>query len=195
MSLANITWTNPGDVGKYTVDGDNTFRRSAASSAWDCGAISARSIASGKDGYVTFKTKELATAKICGLTNGDPDYSYAGVDFGIFTHVGTSKFRVMENGSFVADLASYSAAGDLNQVLKISVESGVVKYYVDDVLKYTSLQSPTFPLIVDCSINSPNGTISECQFDNDTSVILGGVGCLVNNNLTGSNLIGSKLIG
>ena len=45
-------------------------------------------------------------------------------------------------------------------VFRIAVESGVVKYYKNGTLFYTSTVAPVYPLLVDSSILSLNGTVT-----------------------------------
>jgi len=47
-------------------------------------------------------------------------------------------------------------AYDLNS---IAVEGGVVKYYRNGVLQYTSAQSPSYPLLVDVSLESTSASV------------------------------------
>src|SRR5204863_9018852 len=49
------------------------------------------------------------------------------------------------------------AVGD---VVRVSVEGGLVKYYRNGVLVFTSAAPPVYPLLVDTAINSLLGTLS-----------------------------------
>ena len=40
-----------------------------------------------------------------------------------------------------------------------AVESGVVKYYQNGALKYTSAKPPSLPLLLDTSLNSVGGAV------------------------------------
>ena len=44
-------------------------------------------------------------------------------------------------------------------VYKVAVEAGVVKYYQNGALKYTSALAPTLPLLLDASINTVGGAV------------------------------------
>ncbi|MFN7655567.1 MAG: T9SS type A sorting domain-containing protein, partial [Cyclobacteriaceae bacterium] len=53
-----------------------------------------------------------------------------------------------------------------NDVFKIAVEANVVKYYQNNVLRYISATAPTLPLLVDVSINTTGGTITNAIVSN-----------------------------
>jgi hypothetical protein len=56
-----------------------------------------------------------------------------------------------------------------NDEFKISVESNVVKYYRNDIWVYSSAVSPTLPLLVDVSINSSAGTVTNARVVNNSN--------------------------
>src|SRR5437762_10132063 len=55
-----------------------------------------------------------------------------------------------ESGNLRGDFGTYAASDRL----KVAVESGVVKYYRNGTLLYTSTVAPTYPLQVDSSLNT-----------------------------------------
>ncbi len=85
-----------------------------------------------------------------GLSNGDTDQGYADIDFAFYTYPGTGQLLVYEKGTYRGQFGAY-AAGD---TLRVAVASGVVKYYRNGALLYTSLQAPVLPLRVDTSLYS-----------------------------------------
>ena len=60
-----------------------------------------------------------------GLSNGDTDQGYADIDFAFYTYPATGQLMVYEKGVYRGQFGAY-AAGD---TLRVSVESGVVKYW------------------------------------------------------------------
>ena len=93
---------------------------------------------------------------MCGLANGDTDQGYADIDFAPY-YVGDGKIYIYEKGIYRGSFGAY-ASGDK---LKVAVESGVVKYYRNGTLLYTSTQAPTLPLRADASIYSAGTTIQD----------------------------------
>ena len=58
-------------------------------------------------------------------SNGDTDQGYADIDYAFYTYPGTGQLMVFEKGVYRGPFGAY-AAGD---TLRVSVESGVVKYW------------------------------------------------------------------
>src|SRR2546423_7414278 len=114
------------------------------SSTWDAGAVSSLAIVSG-DGYVQATVDALNTYRMFGLSNGDTNQTHTDIDFAAY--MAGSTLMVYERGAYKGSFGSL-AIGD---VIRVSVESGVVKYYRNGTLIYTSTASPTYPLLLDTS--------------------------------------------
>ena len=145
--LTHTTWTNfyKSEVLKSALIRNN------ANSAWDSGARSKQSFSG--DGYAEFKIKfNTGRNFFFGLGNTDVDQGYADVDFAIY-YLSNGETYVYESGLNLGLIQVFDPTSDAyDAIFKVAVESGVVKYYIDDVLKYTSGVSPTFPLAVDTSM-------------------------------------------
>jgi hypothetical protein len=136
-----------------TVTGTTLQKTGGCGSCLDAGGISATTIASG-DGYIQF-TPSWGTRLYAGFS-ADRTNSTA-VDqiqyaFSFWTD-GTwdiREFNVYKTGGT-------HTAGD---VFKISVEAGVVKYYRNAALVYTSTAAPVYPLGLDVTFLTINGTVS-----------------------------------
>src|SRR5205085_226055 len=100
------------------------------------------------DGYAQASVDDTTTYKLFGLSYGDSNANQADVDFALYMAGGVLK--VYESGLLKGNFGSY-VAGDL---LKVSAENGAAKYYRNGTLIYTSSAHPTYPLLVDTSINS-----------------------------------------
>src|SRR5205807_299916 len=87
------------------------------------------------------------------LSNGDSGVQFSDINFAAYLAGNT--LMVYENGAFKGRFSSLTP-GD---IVKVAVESGVVKYYRNGVLVYTSAMAPTYPLLFDSSINSRFGKI------------------------------------
>ena len=152
----NVSWQNI--VGVSIVD--NTDMTKTASERWgNAGASSVQSLPSG-DGYVTTTIDERDTHRMIGLSNGDSNQHYSDGDF--FIYPGANRMLyVSEDGLFKAIFGWYQT-GD---ILKVAVESDVVKYYQNDILLYTSLQTPVYPLLVDTALYNNGATLKDIQID------------------------------
>jgi len=103
---------------------------------------------------------------IFGLSNGDGGQDYTDIDFAIHLQGeagwpgdlvifegGAEKHRInstQQNPAYVA--------GD---VLKVAVTNGVVRYYKNEVLLYTSQSTPVFPLLLDASVFHLNAKVQD----------------------------------
>ena len=155
-SSREVVWAS---VVGATASGNDLTK--TASSGWDnAGAVSAQQLASG-DGYVETTVSETNRGRMFGLSSGDTDQGYADIDFAFYMHNASTLF-VYEGGTArTASLGTY-ATGD---ILKVAIESGVVKYYQNDTLLYTSLVTPTYPILVDTALNTISATITDTVVD------------------------------
>ncbi len=152
LATENVVWTNASN--NVAVNGNNLTKSSGSSNLWDAGASSTKALAYG-DGYVEFGVGEANTNRMCGLSNGDTNKSYSDIDFALYPSA-DGTLRVYEKGNPIAIVGSYSAT----DVFRVSVEGGVVKYWQNGVLKWTSSAIPNYPLLVDTSLYTPNSTIN-----------------------------------
>ena len=147
--VEEVVWTKA--VGVNVMG--NSLKKTAAA-GWNAGASSTRSIAAG-DGYVEFTVSETNTNRMAGLSNGDENQNYTEIDFAIYAHA-TGVIYVEEGGSAHGPYGSY-AVGDK---LRVAVENGLVKYYKNSTLLYTSGNAPLYPLLVDTSFHGGGSTIT-----------------------------------
>jgi hypothetical protein len=78
------------------------------------------------------------------------------IDFGL-RFWSTGGVGVQENGVYIS-ISKYYKGGDL---FRIAVASGVVRYYQNGALLYTSARTPSFPLLVDTSFLDRGGALSK----------------------------------
>ncbi|HEY6329681.1 MAG TPA: PKD domain-containing protein [Blastocatellia bacterium] len=130
-----VTWTN---VVGCSVNG-STLKKTASTTWGNAGAGSVQSIASG-DGYVTFTAAENNMQRIVGLATKNFAQDSGDVSFGIMLGDGT--FSVNESGQSNTNSSNYSV-GD---TFKVSIDSGLVHYWHNGVVFYTSSLKPAYPL-------------------------------------------------
>jgi len=155
-TVQNVTWQNAVGV---TVSGSNLTK--TATDGWgNAGASSssAQSIPSG-DGYVEFSTNENNHGKMGGLSNGNPAQDYTKINFAMNINSAGS-INIYESGILKATGISTYIAGD---VLRIAVVSGVVNYYKNGTLLYTSSIMPVYPLLFGTALNQSGGTITNAK--------------------------------
>lgn len=150
-----IIWQNLVDV---TPSG-NTITKTTPN-GWGAGASGASSvqyIPAGYQGYVGFGMTN--NAGMAGLSNGDPDADYLSIDYAIQAGPNYGNTVVIyENGVQKATSPILYNASD---VYRVAVESGVVKYYQNGTLIYTSTQAPTYPLLFDTALYANGGKIKD----------------------------------
>ena len=142
------------------LNSSNGLTKTSQSAGWNAGAISTKTISS--NGYVEFSTDELSTGKVCGLNHNNTGQSYTEIDFAISLGAGNI-VRIFQNGASInnpstgaVSFGPYTTADRF----RVAVENGIVKYYKNGALLYTSSLTPTFPLVVDTSLHTPGATIS-----------------------------------
>jgi hypothetical protein len=105
---------------------------------WNASAISIGFF--NTDGYASFSIQANSIGVVAGLNNTDTSAgsAYEAIKFGIKSSQG--QYQVVESGVTKTALAAFADTS----VLKIKISFGVVTYYVDDVLIYTSLATPDY---------------------------------------------------
>jgi hypothetical protein len=130
----------------------------------DAGAVSQQKLTSG-DGYLEFTAVETNKTRFCGLTRNPSGTEYAAIDFAIKLQ-GSGIADVRENNVYKGETTYRS--GD---VFRISVESGVVKYYKNGSVFYTSARPPTYPLVADASLINVSGTVGSAAIAATTGTL------------------------
>jgi len=148
-AIQGVTWMNV--VGAAAVDDD--LSKTDTGTLWNAGAASVQTLAG--DGYAEFTTGESTTQKMVGLSSGDAGQHYSDIDFALYLK-GNGTFDIDEAGVQVVANAGTYAAGDL---FRVQVLAGVVTYWKNGALVYTSTGAPVFPLLVDTSLRTPGATV------------------------------------
>ena len=145
----NVSWTNTVGV---SVNG-NSLTKTAAGGWGNSGASSIQTIASG-NGYVEFTASETTTSRMIGLSKGDANQDYTDIDFAAY--LDAQNLCVYEGGVARGCFSTY-VSGDM---IRVAVESGIVKYKKNGVVVYTSSVAPNYPLLVDTALWPNGGTLS-----------------------------------
>ncbi len=126
------------------------------------------------DGYftITKETKNNKPASIVtsqnrayiGLTNTASSSYYNYADY-MISGIG-GKIKITEGDTFGENIGNFGKAS-VGDELKIAVESGVVNYYKNDELLYTSTQVPVFPLMIETVLTDSFVTINNVKIHGD----------------------------
>jgi len=148
VSTEDVIWTahvNASSAG-------NNLSKTTGSVAWDASAISTRGIIS-PGGYLEVSASLSPNVAMVGLANGNANSGYSDIDYALYMASGT--LYIYEGGLNRGSFGTLAASDKL----RVSVESGVVKYRKNGNLVYTSALAPTYPLLVDASLNSSGAAI------------------------------------
>ncbi|HEX8221736.1 MAG TPA: PA14 domain-containing protein [Chloroflexia bacterium] len=147
-----VTWAGMQNV-TVTGTGNSIKKTSGGEWVWDATGVSSKGILSGDGSVQATLNGGDGSRRHFGLGIGNSNASYEDVDYAFV--VQNAGVFIWENNSEKANLGSKA----VGSVLKVAVESGVVKYYINDALVYTSAKVPTYPLIFDDSIANLGGKI------------------------------------
>lgn len=179
--VEDVVWKNLYSV---TASGNSLYKANQTY-YWDAGAVSTRSIASG-DGYAEVVPNDVGGYRMFGLGNGDTGPNLTDIDFALA--LGSGSLAVYESGAFRGPVGTY-APGDR---LRVAVEGGVVKYYKNGALLYTSTVAPVYPLMLDTSLSTSWSSVTNARIggNNITGPVTQPV---VWTNVTGSTASGNNL--
>ena len=136
LQASSVVWTQ---LVNATASGGTLTKTGGQPAVDDAGGQSASSITSG-DGYLEFTVADAKAFRFVGLGRARSGVAAASIDFAFRMQSGRAD--AYELGVWKAD--NTTAAGD---VLRVSVESGVVKLYKNGTVFYTSATKPQYPLL------------------------------------------------
>jgi hypothetical protein len=112
---------------------------------------------SATEGYAEFVVPADPGYAMFGLSHGDTDWGYVDIDFAFYTYPPTGQLMVFENGTYRGTFGTY-AAGD---ALRVAVAAGVVTYWRNGAVIFTSSQGPVYPLRVDTALYSTGAVVQD----------------------------------
>ena len=160
MAVADVVWQSSSVSTVNSVSG-NTITKASSSGAWNGNAFSWQTI--GNNGYMETTVQETTAIRAVGISTTDANASYASIQFAFVLNT-SGVLRIVENGGANLVSTTYST-GD---VLRIAVESGVVRYSQNGIILYTSAQTPALPLYVDVSTYDIGATVANVKVANPT---------------------------
>ena len=152
--LDAVTWI---DTIGVLAEG-NHLTKTATATGWNAGAVSVEVLL--REGFVEFTTDENTTAKMVGLSSGNTDASHGDIDFAVYLR-NDGRVAAYEAGVLRAQGGRY-VAGDR---FRVQVQAGVVTYWKNAAVFYTSAAAPGFPLLVDTSLRTPGATVADVSLE------------------------------
>ena len=155
-AMSSLMWTN---ILNCTANNNTLQKTGGDNESDDARATSVQSIRSG-DAFMEFTAKETNKDRWCGLNNSNAIHQQADdINFAIKLN-SKKKAMVTENGSIKAKI-KYKA----NNVFRIAIESGVVNYYKNGEVFYTSSARPVYPLLVNASLMHSMSSVSNVMIN------------------------------
>ncbi|MFN0111076.1 MAG: hypothetical protein ACKVZH_19620 [Blastocatellia bacterium] len=145
---APVTWTKLRNV---TVLG-SVLKKTYGCDGCRSSAVSAQTVTAG-DVFMEFTAVETNKQRWAGLMFSGKTVTTGGLDFAIM--LGNGEAAVFELGVFKTEVLY--VAGDK---LRIAIQGGVVRYYKNGVLFYTSQARPVYPLVTAAWIDQMSGTVA-----------------------------------
>ena len=140
----------------------NSLTKIQSNGNWDGGAASWNTVSN--NGYLQFTATEINTFRMVGLSTTNSNSNFNTIQYAVYLR-GDAQWEIYESGNGRGVFGGYAA----NDVFKVAVEANVVKYYRNGVLFYLSGVTPTPPLLVDVSINTVNGTVTNALTVNNSN--------------------------
>lgn len=145
----NVIWTGAINC---AITGNSLQKIAGRSDSADAGARSQQSVTSG-DAYFEFTAGESNKVLFCGLTHAAGGTDFSEIDFAIkLTEIAVAEVR--EKNVYQAETPY--RVGD---VFRVAVQSGAVRYYKNGGLFYSSVKTPTYPLLADASFLTVGGRV------------------------------------
>ncbi|XXF76244.1 PKD domain-containing protein [Myxococcaceae bacterium GXIMD 01537] len=143
-----VAWTQAVNV---TVSGSSLTKTGITS--WNGGAISTKRLLG--DGGVELRAGAPGFHRAIGLGSGDSNQHLYDLDYGLLINA-DGTLSVLEAGTPRGTLQRYEP----DDMLRVAVESGKVRYYRNSTLIYENPSPPILPLLVDASLYEPGASLS-----------------------------------
>ena len=154
-----VLWT-PNLVNVTSTSGHTTMTKTGGSDlSWNNARVySSEGISA--PCYISFKASQINKYIAIGLNNNPASgINYANIDY-TFIPRDNGFAGIYENGANIEIETAYTTS----TIFEIIYDGVNVKYYMDNVLRYTSLVSPTLPLYLDSSFYGLNGAVNSLSF-------------------------------
>ncbi|MBL7962569.1 MAG: T9SS type A sorting domain-containing protein [Flavobacteriales bacterium] len=158
-AMVNVTWRNAPSAPNNQITG-NAITKVSGGNGWNANGFSWQAV--GNNGYMQTTVLETNRERAIGLSATDASAHWNSIQYAFYL-TAASGLEVRQSGGGNLIGANTYAVGD---VLKITVENNIVKFYKNATLLYISPNAPTLPLFVDASINQVGGTLAQVKVSN-----------------------------
>lgn len=145
-----IVWTDF----RNTTQIGNTLNKTAGGTGWNADAISTQTAGAGLDASLTFTLPSVLPSNnpyMIGFNTSNDSGHHADLDHALYVHLiaGDYNLSAWENGSLVGNQLATPTGGEEIRMERVG---GVVSYYVDHSLIFTSPTASTGEIFVDTSL-------------------------------------------
>ncbi|MBS7787306.1 T9SS type A sorting domain-containing protein [Flavobacterium sp. CYK-55] len=152
-----VVFRNPSNVSISS----NSITKVSGGNAWNAGASSTSYVFDA--GRLDVIASETNKSRMIGLSSSDTNASFSSIQYAFYLENGTALY-IYENGTQKTGNLVYTNGTQLS----IRVSENHIKYFKDNQEVYTSSIVPTLPLLVDTSIYTSGGTLSNVTISNVT---------------------------
>jgi len=152
-----VTWTDLVNL----EDNGNDLNKLQGGNSWNAGAASLNQLDANSLVYTV--VNEVNTNRYFGTSSSNGGSDQNSIEFAVFLRA-NGQLRVVESGTNRGDFGNYNN-GD---TIKVAFVNGVVEYYQNSTLLYTSGLTASFPQIVDVSVNNSGATLEDITIVHDT---------------------------
>ncbi len=160
-AVEDVVWEN--HVNTSSVQND-ILKNAGSNGSWDADAQSVNLVYN--NGFAQTIVVETNTRRMFGLNTVNTSSNHPDLDFAFFLNSDGS-LSIYESGSNRGVRGEYEAGDSL----RISCFNNEVVYFVNNHAIYESQVAPTFPMFVDMSIATTNGTLQDVVVANPTDSI------------------------
>jgi RHS repeat-associated protein len=147
----NVSWTNLVN----TIASGSDIEKTSGGSDWNAGGSSSKAIPWGDGSVEAVASIGTDSRTAFGLSSGDASTDPGEIDFAFYLRAPT--IYIWEEGQNIGSFGSFTS-GD---TFKVAIVAGVVKYYHNNTLLYTSTVTPQYPLLVDASFMGEGDTLED----------------------------------
>gem|GEM_PF-867707 len=147
--ISGLTFTKSTGI---TISNNNLSKPSGPAD-WNTGISSIETLSNGQYVECTIGANTVGNIS-CFMLGLSKTYTYVNskytnINFALYVNDSPRQICIWENGVSITNIAGTWATGD---TVRIAIENGIVNYYHNGLLIYTSLKVPTLPLVLDSTI-------------------------------------------
>lgn len=155
QTTGKVTWQNVVNA----VELSGKLQKVGATSTASGGASSVQQIATGVNGWAEMSATDVNKVRVFGLSDADPDLTYASIDFGFYLNSNAALY-VYEDGLSKYTVPGNYRAGDKLRIERVGTQ---IAYYKNGIRVWTSTKTSTGALMMDISLTTAGAAIGHAR--------------------------------